>query len=394
MPETIGSATLTRRNLLRGAAAAAAVSGIGWADTPAGSAGWVLLGTQDGEGVYRARWNGTTGELGAAELAIATPRPSYIALHPRHRVLYACNELDGPAGTVSAFPIDRKTEALSSLSRQNTGGAPCFVSVDRTGKVLMTANYSGGSLSVFSVDSRGGIEGGDQGFSCAKSGLCGTPGPEHDRQDGPHLHCAVVSPDNRAVLACDLGDDAVLIFPLDPHAAAALGAPTRIAARAGSGPRHIVFHPAGDAFYCVHELDCTVDASHWAGAGSAAGAKLLPESVLHLASRSSDPALPNTGAEVAVSRDGRFLYASTRGADQLTVASIDTADHTKLSIVQQLSCEGRKPRFFALDPTGRWLLCANQDSSTITVFARDAQTGRLTPHGKHEAPSPMCIVWI
>lgn len=366
---------------------------MGWAQPGGLVPEWILLGTQDGEGVYRARWNASTGEIGVPELAAATPRPSYIALHPRLPVLYACNEHEGEAAGVSAFAIDRRRATLTPLGHQPThGDDPCYVSADRTGKLLFTANYGGGSLSVFPLETAGVPGAMKELFSCAKSEACGSLGPVHDRQDAPHFHCATVSPDNRSVLACDLADDAILIFPLRLGGGEPLGPVVHVSARPGSGPRHVAFHPDGRMFYCIHELDCSVDAYHWNG--SAADTRLVMDSVLPLAPASGDPAKPNTGAEVAVSRDGRFLYASTRGVDQLTVASIDAHDHARLTIVQLLPCGGAKPRFFALDPAEKWLLCANQDGSSVTVFARDAQTGKLTPHGRQAASSPMCIVWV
>lgn len=386
-------APFTRRNLLTGALAATVVSRLGWAETASGAETWMLLGTQDGEGVSRARWHAATGQMGAPELAAPTTRPSYIALHPHLPVLYACNEKEGDAAGISAFAIDRQSAMLKLIGQQQThGDDPCYVSVDRTGKLLFTANYGGGSLSVFPLDAEGAPGAMDEQFSCAKSRACGSLGPAHDRQDAPHLHCATLSPDNKSVLACDLGDDAILIFPVNLGQSEPLGKAVRIPARPGSGPRHVAFHPNGKLFYCIHELDCTVDAYSWNG--SAANTRLVPDSVLHLAPASGDPAKPNTGAELVVSRDGRYLYASTRGNDQLTVASIEPANHAKLTTVQQLPCGGAKPRFFALDPAEKWLLCANQDGGTVTVFGRDAKTGKLTPHAEQAAPSPMCIVWL
>ncbi len=383
---------LSRRRLLTGAVAAAAMSRLPWAQEPGHNA-WMLLGTQDGEGVYRARWNAATGEIGVPELAIATPRPSYIALHPRLPVLYACNEHEGDAAGVSAFGIQRQNAVLTPLGHQQVhGDDPCYVSADRTGELLFTANYGGGSLSVFPLNNVGMPGAMDEQFACAESKVCGSLGPQHDRQDAPHLHSATVSPDNRFVLACDLADDGILVIPIHPDGREPLGEAVRVAARPGSGPRHVAFHPTGRLFYCIHELDCTVDAYTWNG--TAADTKLVADSVVRLTAPSGDPAKPNTGAELTLSRDGRFMYTSTRGNDQLSVLSIDPADHAKLKILQQLPSGGAKPRFIALDPTERWLLSCHQDGSTVTVFARDAQTGRLTPHGLRAVPSPMCIVWV
>ena len=391
--------SLTRRTLLTGALASVAMNGMGWAQAQQAEESWILLGTQDGEGVYRARWDAAAGKIGVAELAIATPRPSYIALHPRLPVLYACNEHEGGAAGVSAFGIQRQGAVLTPLGHQQThGDDPCYVSADRTGKMLFTANYGGGSLSVFPLNNVGMPGAMDEQFSCVRSGECGSLGPQGDRQDAPHLHSATVSPDNRSVLACDLADDAILIFSINlsfgagAEAGEPLGKAVRVAARAGSGPRHVAFHPDGKLFYCIHELDCTVDAYTWNGV--AADTRLIRESVVRLTGRSGDAAKPNTGAELALSRDGRFLYTSTRGNDQLSMLSIDRADHARLKTVQQLPTGGAKPRFIALDPTEKWVLSCHQDGSTVTVFARDARTGRLTPHGGQALPSPMCIVWV
>ena len=354
----------------------------------------VLLGTQNGAGIYRARWDARTGQLTAPELAVPTPRPTFLALHPTLPVIYAGNEGDGAAATVSAFTLDRAQASLTPLGMQPTqGNSPCFVSLDRSGQLLFAANYGGGSLATFPLDGKGVPRPTADFFSCKKSGLCGTPGPVPDRQDGPHLHCAVLSPDNRFVLACDLGEDAILVFPIHPGEQPALGKPQRIPARVGSGPRHLAFHPNGRWLYCIHELDCTVDRYTWHSGKGMADVRLVPESVITLAPRSSDPKLPNTAAEISVTRNGEFLYTCTRGIDILTVFRIDPASGS-LKQLQQLPCGGQSPRFFALDPSERWLLCTNQVGDSVTVFARDSNTGQLTPHGSMAMPSPMCIVWL
>lgn len=356
--------------------------------------GWVLLGTQDGEGIYRARWNGATGQLGTPELAAATPKPTFLTLHPRLPVVYCGNEEDVPAAAVSAFALDRTAARLTPLGTQPThGSSPCYVSVDHTGHLLFAANYGGGSLATFALGANGAPTPASV-FSCKESGLCGTPGPVHDRQDGPHIHCATLSPDNRFVLACDLGDDAILAFPIHPGSTPAIGPPQRLPARLGSGPRHLVFHPNGRWLYCIHELDCTVDLYTWHSEHDAADAQLVPQAVAHLANPSTPgSSTPNTAAEVAVSRDGRFLYACTRGINTLSVLQIDPATGAPRP-VQQLPCGGDMPRFFALDPTERFLLCTNQNSNNISLFARDAHTGKLSPHGSQSMPSPMCVVWL
>ncbi len=394
-----------RRRFLQGAFAAGALGRhISWGQAPAAATSWVLLGTQTGAGIYRARWSAATGQLGAPELAVATPKPTFLALHPSLPVVYAGNEEDVPGAAVSAFSFNRTNTAdgagvtLKPLGTQLThGNSPCFVSVDHTGQLLFAANYGGGSLAAFALDATGTPAPAASTFSCKENGLCGTPGPVHDRQDGPHLHCAVISPDNRFVLACDLGDDAILAFPIHPSSGPGstppLGPPQRIPARLGSGPRHLAFHPNGRWLYCIHELDCTVDMYTWSANGGAADAQLVPQSVVHLAGIAATGQTPNTAAEIAITRNGQFLYTCTRGIDQLTSFRID-ATTGALKPLQQLSCGGDMPRFFALDPTERWLLCADQNSNNITIFARNTTTGQLTPHGSQAMPSPMCAVWL
>ena len=384
-----------RRRFLQGALAAGAFGRrFSFAQQPVTASSWVLLGTQ-GAGIYRARWNSATGILGTPEMAVPTPKPTYLALHPSLNVLYACNENDGDAATVSGFSVDRADATLTPIGTQQThGNSPCFVSVDRTGQLLFAANYGGGSLAAFPLDATGIPAPSTSTFSCKASGLCGTPGPVHDRQDGPHLHCATLSPDNRFVLACDLGDDAILAFPIAPGQLPALGPVQRLPARLGSGPRHLAFHPNGRWLYCIHELDCTVDLYTWSTAGGAANAVLVQADTVHLTQASEAiTGQPNTAAEVVISPDGKFLYACTRGIDRISVFSIGAATGA-LKPLQQLPCGGHMPRFFALDPTGRWLVCTNQDGNNITVFARDRTTGNLTAHAIQALTTPQCVVWL
>ncbi len=388
-----------RRRFLQGVLAAGALGRrFSFAQAPVAASSWVLLGTQ-GAGIYRARWNSRSGTLGTPELAIATPKPTYLALHPRLPVVYACNEGEGDAATVSAFALDRSTATLTALGSQDSrGNSPCFVSVDHTGRLLFAANYGGGSLSAFPLDASGAAGPAAGTFSCKASGQCGTPGPVHDRQDGPHIHCATVSPDNRFVLACDLGDDAILAFPINPGQSAplgpALGPVQRLPSRLGSGPRHLAFHPNGRWLYCIHELDCTVDMYAWTSRAGVADAQLVPANTVHLTLASEAvTGQPNTAAEVIISSDGNFLYACTRGIDRISVFRIDAATGA-LKPLQQLPCGGHMPRFFALDPTERWLVCTNQDGNNITTFARDAAAGTLTAHSVQSLVTPQCVVWL
>lgn len=377
---------------------------------PRRTARWLLLGTDKGDGIYRAAWDGTTGRLSAPELIASTDRPDFFALHPSLPVLYTVNSVSGARAGVSAYRIDTASGSLTLLNRLPTqGDGPCAVSVDRTGSSAYAANYAGGSLSAFSLASDGALVQtlGVFAFQTAQHG------PVADRQEAAHLHCTTLSPGNDFVVVCDLGDDLLLLFPVDPRRntpdtrktpGSAISVPLHIAARPGSGPRHVAFHPNNRWMYCIHELDCTIDLYDWAPHDQHAPLKLREGSTVStlasstlaqstLASQKSPPG-SDTACELAVSDDGRFVYACTRGENSLAVYRVD-ARTGLLTPQQHLGCGGAVPRYFALDPGRRWLVCCNQGDSTVTVFAHDPNTGHLaeTPT-LFQTDTPMFCVWI
>lgn len=351
---------------------------------------WVLLGTNEGEGIYRARWNGATGELGKPELAIATEAPSFLAKHPTLPVVYAVNESKGDKAAVSSFHVNSETAELQPINRREThGDAPCFVSVDQTGQMVFAANYTGGSMTAFRAGSDGALTQTVGVFRYSQP----THGPVADRQDAAHVHCATVSPGNDFVVACNLGDDLLLVFPIVPDKNSYVGAPVRVGARPGSGPRHVAFHPNGRWLYCIHELDCTVDLYDWSVGPSGPVVTLREGSVV---STLKNPAAlsGNTGAEIVVSDDGKFLYVCTRGENTVTVYAID-ASSGLLRVAQQVPCGGAVPRWIGFDPSRRWLLSANQGSSTVTVLGRNRANGKLTPQASHIAlNTAMFVLWL
>lgn len=337
---------------------------------------WVLLGTGTDKGIYRAAWNAERGELSGFEVAATTQHPSFLAMHPRLPILYAVNEIPTGNGALCSFELEPKSARLTPLARVNSGGnGPCFVSVDHTGRDAFVANYGGGSFSAFSLRDGGAVH--DAGFfDCHNNAACGVTGPNTERQDTAHMHCAVISPDNRFVLACNLGEDAIEIFRIHPGAAKPMEAPVRIAARGGSGPRHLAFHPNGLWLYCIHELDCTIDVYDWNVSNGVPAPVLRKDSVIStLATRASLPG--SSGCEIVVSPDGRFVYGNTRGENSLVVYRVN-ASTGLLTEQQRVSSGGGLTRHFAFDPSRRWLLCANQGTSTVTVFAHDPATGRLS----------------
>jgi 6-phosphogluconolactonase len=354
---------------------------------------WVFLGTGV-QGIYRAPWNAATGELGAIELAVATDRPTFIAMHPKLPLLYAANEAAKGDGAFSSFHVDATQGTLKLIQQVSSrGGAPCYVSVDSTGRSAFVADYMGGSMAAFALGPAGEITDAG-GLDCQHNPACGVLGPVKDRQEEPHLHCATIAPGNDFLLVCDLGDDAIEVFPIAPGKKDLVGAPVRVQARVGSGPRHVVFHPNKRWVYCVHELDCTIDLYDWHAHGRKATLTLREGSTISTLTAGSAMA-GNTGCEVLVSEDGRFIYTCTRGEDTISVYRVD-ATTGLLTEQQRFSCGGKIPRIIAFDPSRKWLVSCNQGGDgSVTVFAHEPKTGHLSETPKtFAAPNPMFAQWV
>ncbi len=354
---------------------------------------WILIGTDKGAGIYRARWNAATGEIGKPELAIAADRPNYFAMHPRLPVLYSTNAVAGDRASISAFRVDVQTASLMPISRMGSDGdGPCYVSVDRTGQMAFSANYIGGSFAAFALGPKGELEKVVGQLQCKDNAACGKLGTVTNRQEKPHLHCATVSPHNDFVLACDLGDDAIEVIPIHPETQT-LGTPVYVQARVGSGPRHVAFHPNGRWLYCIHELDCTIDVYDWKVRGGKPVMTLRGGSTISTL-KPGTSLTGNTACEVVVSESGKFLYTCSRGDDEIVVYHIHPGTGL-LTEQQRLSAEGTVPRMLNFDPSRKWLLCSNQGSSNITIYAHDAATGKLTFTGRSQAAdTPMFVQFL
>jgi len=354
---------------------------------------WVLFGT-GGKGIYRAQFNAATGTLTPPELAVATENPTFLAQHPILPILYAANELAPADGTVSSFHLDAAHADLKPLQQVSAKGpGTCFISVDHAANTLFAANYAGGSLAAFRVDEKGTLQPASSFFDCRSNPACGELGPVKPNQAAPHLHCATLAPDNKFVLACNLGEDAIEVFPFSPRGEYPLSAPTRVDVRPGSGPRHLAFHPNKRWLYCAHELDCTVDLFDWRVEHGIAQLTVRDDSTVPLLPKGSS-LTGNSACEIEVSPDGRFVYANTRGQNWMVVFAVDKSTGL-LTEIQRVPTGGNTTRHFAFDPTRRWLLCANQGSSTLSIQAHDPLTGRLS--GKPTSlpiPTPMYIHFL
>jgi len=356
---------------------------------------WVFLGTDKGAGIYRASWNASTGELGKVELAVAAERPDFFAMHPKLPVMYTVNSSSGSHAGISGYKIDAARAELALINTVSAhGDGPCAVSVDRTGQSVFAANYPGGSVAAFGVNSDGSLKDNASDFDCRKNPACGELGPVSDRQEAPHMHCVTISPKNDFMLVCNLGEDAIEVFPIAPGTAKPLGTPTRIPCRVGSGPRHVAFHPNGRWVYCIHELDCTIDLYDWKVKGIEAPMVLRAGSTVSLL-KPDTPMTGNTGCEVVVSDNGRYVYTCVRGTNEIVVYRAGTGNGL-LAEQQRLSCGGLIPRYIAFDPSRRWLMCCNQGApGSVTVFAHDAATGRLSETPKtFEANTAMFVAWV
>ena len=344
--------------------------------------------TNGSRGIYRLELDAASGALKAEGLAAEAANPSFLAVHPGGRFLYAVNEVGEvagqPGGGVTAYAVDGASGALATLNQQSSRGAgPCHLSVDRRGKNVLVANYGGGSVAVLPIEADGKL-----GAATAFVQHRGT-GPDKGRQEGPHAHWIAADAAERFAVAADLGLDQLAVYrfdaargtltPNDPPAA-------RLAP--GSGPRHVAFHPDGRHAYVINELNSTVTALDYDPArGTFAATQTLPTLPADFRGNSST-------AEIFVHPSGKFVYGSNRGHDSIAAFAIE-AGTGRLTPLGNQPTLGKTPRNFAIDPTGAFLLAANQDSNSVVAFRIDTQTGRLTPTGQSiEVPMPVCVTFL
>ena len=338
------------------------------------------------DGIYIYALDPSSGELTyvATVAGPGTVNPSFLTLGPDKSCLYAVNELyesEGPNGSVSAFAVDPGTGHLSYLNQQSThGAAPCYTSVEPQGHYCLVANYETGSLCVLPVREDGSL--GEATDTVHFSGS----GPNPDRQEGPHAHMVLPSPDGSLILAVDLGTDRLMAFCLDQERGALRpAAPPWTQLPPGTGPRHLAFHPSRPFAYVISELRSTVTVFRY---GDQQGAYEASQVISTLP---VDFTGQNLGGEIAVAPSGRFVYASNRGHDSLAIYAADPATG-QLSLVGHEATQGVGPRAFIIDPTGALLLVANQDTDTVVTFWIDPAAGTLRATGHVAAvPTPVCL---
>ncbi len=348
---------------------------------------YLLVGTYTSgksTGIYVYRFDPASGTAQLVD-SVKTSNPSYLAVSPNKKFVYAVNEdaEPGVGGKVTAFSFDKQTGRLAQLNQQRSmGNHPCYVAVDKTGKWVIAGNYSSGTVAVLPVRKDGSL--GEAVTTVQHTGS----GPNRQRQEGPHVHATVLSPDNRTLFVPDLGTDQVMLYSFDANNGSLRAKSTPAATvSAGSGPRHFDFHPSGKWAYLIQEMAGTITAFRHKN-GSLQSFQTISTLPVGFSKSFS-------GADIHVSPDGKFLYASNRDSSN-TIAVFKIQPSTgRLHLVGHQPVLGKTPRNFNFDPSAHFLLVANQRSDEIVIFRRNPQSGLLRDTGRRiDVGNPVCIKWI
>lgn len=346
----------------------------------------VYVGTLDRE-IRALRFDSHTGKLTMIGPVEAGLRSTWLVAHPRLPVLYSVNDHNTQEGSVTAYTADRGTGALTKVNTVATGGkGSTYLWLDKPSMTLFAANYIGGSVSSIAVNRDGSL--GSLVSTIKETGS----GPNQRRQASAHAHSVAVDPSGRYALVPDLGADRVFVYGFDraTHALSSHGGtnPQPFVAAPGSGPRHLAFGSNGRFVYLLTELSAEIMVLHW---DASQGRLTLVQS---LPTTSQEFTGVKSGAEVAVSHDGRFVYVENRGENALVVYRVD-AESGKLSLVQRTSSGGEKPWGFGIDPSGKWMLVENQLSGKLNVFSIDPVSGMVSDTGQSvDIPDPVSIAFV
>lgn len=345
---------------------------------------FLYVGTY-GEGIYGYRFDASEAKLEPLGLVGKVVNPSFVIADREYRHIYAVSELEGKVnGAVAAFAIDRKTGGLQFLNTVSSGGeAPCHLAVDKSGKMLVVANYTTGGVSAYPIQHDGRI-GEMSSLMTAQGSSVNTK-----RQQGPHAHETVFSADNRLLYVPDLGLDHVRIYLVDPgHANLAPNDPPFVQGEPGFGPRHIAFSPNGKFAYVVNELKPAIAVF----SREPANGNLRPvQTVSTVPPGFTGESAP---AEIEIDHAGKFVYASNRGPGTIAVFSIDPGNGT-LRQIQVAETGGTFPRGFQIDPSGRFLFAGDQKSNQFTIFGIDQTSGRIALTGQIvHVPSPVSFLFV
>ncbi len=346
----------------------------------------LLIGTYTtsatSDGIYCYNFDTQTGAVILKSALSGVENPSYLAVSRDGNNVYAVNE--GRTGSINSFLFDKASGILTFQNKVSSGGSgPCYVSVDDKKKLVFAGNYNSGSLAAVSLKEDGSFGAEPQFIKHEGSSI------DKGRQAGPHVHCTVLSPDGKYLLTSDLGTDKINIYNIDPANITQPLSPAAqesVSVKPGSGPRHLTFHPDSKTTYLIHEMGSMVTVFDYKN-----GTLTEKQTITMLA---PDFKGRVGAADIHVSADGRFLYASNRGeANEIVIYSIDKKG--MLSFVGRSSSQGKGPRNFVIDPSGKFLLVANQDSNEIVFFKRDPKTGLITPtDNKIQVNKPVCLKFV
>jgi 6-phosphogluconolactonase len=349
---------------------------------------WVFVGTytsKDGsKGIYRSQLDVATGKLAEPEVAAEVGNPTFLALSPNGKTLYAVGEVGNQGekkneGGVHAYRVDAATGKLTKLNENTSGGpGPCHISTDKEGKFAIAANYGGGSTAVFRLKEDGSFE--SRTDFVQHMGKSVTP-----RQTAPHAHCGFFDETGKYALVADLGLDQVIVYGLDRESGK-IGPAHVVKLPAGAGPRHFHLAPSNDLMFVCGELDCTV---HAVKIDFANNKSEITQTLSTLPD--GKPTAKDSTAEVRIHPNGKFVYVSNRGHNSIAAFAWDGQ---KLTAIGHAT-EGIKiPRNFNIDPTGKWMLVASQDGDTVAVFEIGAD-GLPKPTGnKIAVPRPVCVKFL
>lgn len=347
---------------------------------------YLVVGTYTNEaktnGIHVYDFNAETGDFQEKSKTVDINNPSFLVVSKDKKNIYAVSE-GGQGKGISAFAFDMATGKLSFLNSTSAGGnGPCYINVDDQKKTVFTGNYGGGSLSATRIKSDGSLSDEIQVIQHEGSSV------NKGRQDKPHVHAVVLSPDNRFLLVPDLGTDKVNVYRYDPSNPHPLSpaTPPFASANPGGGPRHLAFHPNGKYAYLILEMEGAIAAFDYKNG------KLEPKQTITMLAAGFEGKVG--AADIHVSPDGKFLYGSNRGeANEIVIYSIDK--NGSLTYAGRQAADINTPRNFAIDPTGNFLLAANQNGNDIVIFRRDPKTGMISPTGKKiQVDKPVCLKFV
>ncbi len=331
------------------------------------------------EGIYTYNFNASTAATTIKSITKNTANPSYLAVSPDQKFVYVVNET-GATSTVSAFKYNAASGALTFLNKVDSHGAdPCFITVDA--KNVIVANYSGGSLAVFSRKADGALTEALQTIEHTGKSI-----DPKGRQESAHVHMVKFTPDHKYLIVNDLGEDRTYIYNYKPAAKEnILTVKSVIKTNAGTGPRHITFSPNGKFAYLAHEFNGRITAFAYSN-GSLT-------KIQEIGTTSKDFTGKVDAADIHVSADGKFLYETNRG-DANSISAFSVLPTGKLKFIETVSTLGKGPRNFTIDPTGKFLLIGHQYTNNIVIFKRNKTTGKLTDSGKRiDVGAPVCLVF-